>query len=118
MTVKKILTENSHSTDSETSSDDKDFFDSETTTAFYNRTKGGLNAIDEKCCVHSCSRKTMHWPMALFYQLVDMSTINVYILFQGYFQNPVMTSMVFLKGLTRYLLLPLLHARVKNPRIN
>ncbi|XP_035210004.1 uncharacterized protein LOC118184445 isoform X2 [Stegodyphus dumicola] len=81
---------------------------------FYNRTKGGVDALDEKCSVHSCSRRRTRWPMALFYRLVDMSIVNAYILHQGYNQNPAMTRMVFLKELVK----PLLHTRVKNPRIN
>lgn len=82
--------------------------------AFYNRTKGGVDSLDEKCSVHSCSRRTTRWSMALFYRLLDMSTVNACILHQGSSENPVMIRMVFLKALVQ----PLLYVRVKNPSIN
>lgn len=35
--------------------------------AFYNETKGGVEAMDEKCAKYTCSRRTRRWPMAIVY---------------------------------------------------
>ncbi|GIY23268.1 hypothetical protein CDAR_59961 [Caerostris darwini] len=48
--------------------------------------------------------------------LTDMSTINAHMLEYGYSPNPVMTRMVFLKGLAKEIVILLLHRRVKNLR--
>ena len=69
--------------------------------SFYNRTKGGVDTLDEKCSVYSCTRRTTRWPMALFYHLLDISTVNAYTLHQSYSQNSVITRMEVLKELAR-----------------
>ena len=69
--------------------------------SFYNRTKEGVDTLDEKCSVYSCTRRTTRWPMALFYHLLDISTVNAYTLHQSYSQNSVITRMEVLKELAR-----------------
>ncbi|KAJ8941499.1 hypothetical protein NQ314_010383 [Rhamnusium bicolor] len=36
--------------------------------AYYNYTKSGVDAVDEKCSKYCCSRRRQRWPMALFYR--------------------------------------------------
>lgn len=34
--------------------------------ATYNRTKAGVDSLDQKCAAYSTSRRTRRWPMAIF----------------------------------------------------
>lgn len=47
----------------------------------YNKTKGGVDTVDQKCSLYSTSRKTRRWPMALFFRFLDMAGINAYVIF-------------------------------------
>lgn len=51
--------------------------------AFYNLTKGGVDAIDEKCAKYSCSRRTRRWPMAIFYKVLDICSVNAFIIYSS-----------------------------------
>ena len=48
---------------------------------FYNAGKGGTDAFDQRCAVTSCSRKTNRWPLAMFFQLLNIAMNNAYILY-------------------------------------
>ena len=50
---------------------------------FYNACKGGTDAFDALCSNTSCSRMTRRWPMALFYQMVNIAMNNAWILYNG-----------------------------------
>lgn len=51
--------------------------------AFYNGTKGGVDSLDQKCSVYSTSRRTRRWSMALFYAILNISSVNSYIIYQS-----------------------------------
>lgn len=85
--------------------------------ALYNRTKGGVDSLDEKCTVYSCSRRTRRWPMAIFYRLLDMSTVNAFILYQSS-KDPIMNRMQFLKELAKELVTPHMQSRLETPNIH
>lgn len=51
---------------------------------YYNTTKGGVDSIDEKCSVYGSSRRTQRWPMAIFFRILDMSTVNAFIMYNSY----------------------------------
>lgn len=42
----------------------------------YNDTKGGVDVIDRLCANYNCARVTKRWPMAVFYAMLNVSTIN------------------------------------------
>jgi hypothetical protein len=44
---------------------------------FYNGTKGGVDALDEKCTVYSTNRRTNRWPLAIFYTLINISMVGL-----------------------------------------
>ncbi|GAV05029.1 hypothetical protein RvY_15217, partial [Ramazzottius varieornatus] len=46
----------------------------------YNRTKAGVDTLDQLTGNYSCRRKTCRWPMALFYDLLDISAVNAYVI--------------------------------------
>lgn len=48
---------------------------------FYNLTKGGVDEIDKKCSIYTCSRRTRRWPMTIFYRMLDISTVNSHIMY-------------------------------------
>lgn len=42
----------------------------------YNRTKSGVDILDKKVRTPSCKRKCRRWPMAIFSNIIDVSTSN------------------------------------------
>ena len=48
---------------------------------FYNKTKGGVDALDQKVRHYTTYEKMYHWPLAVFYNIFDISAYNAYILF-------------------------------------
>ncbi|GAU87259.1 hypothetical protein RvY_00139 [Ramazzottius varieornatus] len=46
----------------------------------YNRTKAGVDTLDQLTGNYSCRRKTSRWPMALFYDILDISALDAYII--------------------------------------
>lgn len=49
---------------------------------FYNSTKAGVDALDEKCATYSTSRRTRRWPMTLFRCILNISDVNSRIIYQ------------------------------------
>lgn len=48
---------------------------------FYNATKGGVDTFDQMCGNMSTSRKTKRWPLCIFYGMLNISSINSYIIY-------------------------------------
>ncbi|KAJ8928437.1 hypothetical protein NQ314_019026 [Rhamnusium bicolor] len=85
---------------------------------YYNCTKGGVDAIDEKCSKFSCSRRSRRWPMTIFYRVFDVSTVNSYILYNSYPENPQIERSDFIKELALQLVTPHLQRRSSNTFIS
>lgn len=49
----------------------------------YNRCKGGVDNLDKVVGTYSCRRKTSRWPQALFYNLLDVSAYNAFVLWKA-----------------------------------
>ncbi|XP_063324883.1 piggyBac transposable element-derived protein 3-like [Pelmatolapia mariae] len=49
----------------------------------YNRCKGGVDNLDKVVGAYSCRRKTSRWPLALFYNLLDVSAYNAFVLWKA-----------------------------------
>ena len=47
----------------------------------YNRLKCGVDTLDQVVRKYSCKRRTLRWPMALFYNSLDIAAYNSYIVF-------------------------------------
>ena len=43
---------------------------------FYNRTKGGVDTTDKLCASYNVARNVRHWPMVIFFAMINMSGIN------------------------------------------
>ena len=48
---------------------------------FYNASKGGVDTFDAMCASSDIGRKTVRWPMAVFYGLLNMIVNNAYIIY-------------------------------------
>ena len=48
---------------------------------FYNSTKGGVDMADQMAGEYDTSRNSRRWPLTVFYTLLNVSTINLYILY-------------------------------------
>uniref|UniRef100_A0A1A7Y6J1 PiggyBac transposable element-derived protein domain-containing protein n=1 Tax=Iconisemion striatum TaxID=60296 RepID=A0A1A7Y6J1_9TELE len=46
----------------------------------YNRCKGAVDNLDKLVATYSCRRKTRHWPMSLFSNILDVSAYNALVL--------------------------------------
>lgn len=46
----------------------------------YNATKAGVDTMDQMVRNYTTKRKTRRWPMALFYNMVDVSALNAFII--------------------------------------
>jgi len=50
---------------------------------FYNDTKGGIYTIDQMCRHFTCKSGTRCWPMAMFYNLVDIdAALNAFVIWK------------------------------------
>lgn len=47
----------------------------------YNDTKGGVDSFDQMCNNSNCGRKTKRWPLCLFYNMINIASINSYVLY-------------------------------------
>ncbi|KAI5611526.1 dual specificity protein phosphatase 26 isoform X1, partial [Silurus asotus] len=48
---------------------------------YYNRCKGGVDNLDKVVATYSCRRKTKQWPQMLFFNMMDISGYNAYVIF-------------------------------------
>lgn len=46
----------------------------------YSATKGGMDSLDKVTVSYSCKRRTAHWPLAIFYNTVDVLAYNAFII--------------------------------------
>ena len=49
---------------------------------FYNKTKAGVDVLDEKVHHYTTYRKTYRWPLAVFYNILNISAYNSYVSFK------------------------------------
>lgn len=47
---------------------------------YYNRTKGGVDTLDQMATTYSCSRRTERWPLCVFYDMVNIACVNAYVI--------------------------------------
>ncbi|XP_044133740.1 piggyBac transposable element-derived protein 4-like [Bufo gargarizans] len=46
----------------------------------YNKNKGGVDNLDKLSATYTCQRMTRIWPMAVFYNILDVSAYNAFVL--------------------------------------
>ena len=79
---------------------------------FYNLTKGGIDALDEKCKNYGVGRRTRRWPMAIFYRMIDIANVNSFILYGLYKYSEGISRFDFMKNVARALVVPRLERRL------
>lgn len=45
----------------------------------YNKNKGGVDNLDKVTGTYTCKRKTKRWPMVVFYNILDVSAYNAFV---------------------------------------
>ena len=70
----------------------------------YNKHKGGVDTLDEKCKGFNCLRKTNCWPIVINYKLINVATNNAFIVMRGVGKSSKKTN--FLKRLSFQLAQP------------
>ncbi|XP_029633775.1 piggyBac transposable element-derived protein 4-like [Octopus sinensis] len=48
-------------------------------TTCYNKTKGGVDTLDKMVRTYTCKRMTRRWHVVIFYNMTDISAVNVFI---------------------------------------
>ncbi|XP_022109380.1 piggyBac transposable element-derived protein 4-like [Acanthaster planci] len=48
---------------------------------FYNKTKGGVDTLDQMVSLYSVLRTTKRWPLTVFYNMINIVALNAYILY-------------------------------------
>lgn len=47
----------------------------------YNATKGGVDSLDQLCSNMSCNRKTKRWPLCFFYNILNLTSVNAFVIY-------------------------------------
>ena len=82
---------------------------------FYNKSKGGVDTMDQMVGTYTCKHQTQRWPMVLWYNILDIATLNAYTFFTA--QHPEFKSGItnarrlFLKELSKELVIPHMRRR-------
>lgn len=84
---------------------------------YYNKTKGGVDLLDMKCANYSCNRRCQRWPLVVYYMLLNASSVNAFILYLCFRQNPLISRFQFVKQLAMALIEPHLRRRLNIPNL-
>ncbi|XP_049927217.1 piggyBac transposable element-derived protein 4-like [Epinephelus moara] len=85
----------------------------------YNCCKGGVDTMDEMISTYSCRRRTRRWPLALFFNMLDISALNAYIVWTAidpaWHRGKSHRRRLFLEELGRKLVNPQMARRERLP---
>lgn len=78
---------------------------------YYNATKGGVDTLDQMCHAYTARRKTWRWPMAQFYNIIDVCGIAAKVIWLNLYPDWNKTKSnslrkLFLKELAQDLVVP------------
>ena len=87
---------------------------------YYNKTKGGVDNMDKMLAHFSTKRRTSRWPLALFYNMLDVACLATYIIHKE--NNPEVgkhsnSRRVFLQELGKNLSLNAIRTRATNRQV-
>nr|XP_047127654.1 uncharacterized protein LOC124808547 [Hydra vulgaris] len=88
----------------------------------YNSTKGGVDTLDQMVSTFSTKRMTRRWPMVIFYNILDISAVNAFVIWMHL--NPTWNKQkthrrrVFLKELGKSLVANQLKSRLILPNLS
>lgn len=49
----------------------------------YNATKGGVDNMDKLVTAYSCKRRTLRWPLVIFFDILDISAYNAFVIWRA-----------------------------------
>ncbi|KAJ8015799.1 hypothetical protein DPEC_G00000030 [Dallia pectoralis] len=85
----------------------------------YNRNKGGVDNLDKVIGTYSCRRMTARWPLAVFHNILDVSSYNAFVIWRevhpDWMPGKRNKRRVFLERLGKALVRPLIERRVTLP---
>lgn len=87
----------------------------------YNKTKGGVDIMDQMVSTYTCKRQSKRWPMTFFFNIIDVAALNAYIVFTkehpNYNIGVTHKRRIFLKDLAKELVIPHMQRRSTNPNL-
>ncbi|XP_028828087.1 piggyBac transposable element-derived protein 4-like [Denticeps clupeoides] len=87
----------------------------------YNRCKRGVETMDQIIAAHSCRRKTKRWPLAIFFNMLDISALNACIVWTAidpsWNTGKAYRRRLFLEQLGKKLVMPQMTRRQHLPQI-
>lgn len=87
----------------------------------YNSTKGAVDSCDERVQTYSCNRKTNRWPLKIFFNCVDLATLNAFILWRTMhpeeYRGKLQARRLFINDLCEELIVPIIEARAIIPQL-
>lgn len=87
----------------------------------YNKTKGGVDNMDKCLSEFSTKRRTNRWPLAFFYNIVDVAAFAAYVIYidnNSYLKASTSRRRMFLHQLSEQLCKPEMEGRANNSRIS
>lgn len=81
----------------------------------YNKTKAGVDILDQNTEEYSCIRKTTRWPMLINYNLINVAMSNAYLVMKARNPNYISRS-TFMKKVTHQLAINHVRARAATMR--
>ncbi|KAJ8383623.1 hypothetical protein AAFF_G00215940 [Aldrovandia affinis] len=86
----------------------------------YNSCKGGVDNLHKVVGTYSCRRKSNRWPLTLFYNILDVSAYNAFVLWvavdPSWNQTKKYRRRIFLEQLGQMLITPEMERRTHMPR--
>ncbi|GBP70198.1 Actin-related protein 10 [Eumeta japonica] len=86
---------------------------------FYNKYKAGVDTMDQMIRKYTSQRRSSRWPMAMFFNMLDISSLASYII---YYDNKMIAKKTterrqFIRKLSEELALPMIEHRTANPQV-
>ncbi|XP_053361966.1 piggyBac transposable element-derived protein 4-like [Clarias gariepinus] len=82
----------------------------------YNHNKGGVDNLDKVTSVYTCKRMTAHWPVIVFYNILDVSAYNSFVLWSeinaAWNKGKYNRRRLFMEELGRQLVIPHIKRRM------
>ncbi|XP_060780363.1 piggyBac transposable element-derived protein 4-like [Neoarius graeffei] len=86
----------------------------------YNATKGGVDNLDKLVTTYSCKRRTLRWPLVLFFDMLDISAYNAFVIWMSlhphWNEGMLQKRRLYLEELGKMLVRPQIGRRQHLPR--
>ncbi|KAM4584694.1 piggyBac transposable element-derived protein 4-like [Odontesthes bonariensis] len=86
----------------------------------YNATKGGVDNMDKLVTAYSCKRRTLRWPLVIFFDMLDISANNAFVIWMAlnpeWNRGKLQKRRLFLEDLGKALVRPQIEERQHVPR--